>query len=137
MGETPLYQAVDMEQIEHVILLLKHKADPNLCQTDGLTPLHIAVNKQNVQIVQCLLSSNANPNMKSTCYGQTPVHFAIKNNVNPLYNNFLRPITSRNLPANNRANNAPTTKILAANPALLSDALNCCIAYTAIDVINK
>lgn len=83
MGETPLYQAVDMEQIEHVKLLLKHKADPNLCQTDGLTPLHIAVNKQNVQIVQCLLSSNANPNMKSTCYGQTPVHFAIKNNVNP------------------------------------------------------
>ena len=83
MGETPLYQAVDMEQIEHVKLLLKHKADPNLSQTDGLTPLHNAVTKQNVQIVQCLLSANANPNIKSTCFGQTPVHFAIKNNVNP------------------------------------------------------
>ena len=83
MGETPLYQAVDMDKIDHVKLLFKFKADPNISQTDGLTPLHTAVTKQNANIVECLLSNGANPNLKSKCFGQTPVHLAIKNNVNP------------------------------------------------------
>ena len=84
MGETPLYQAVDMDKIEHVKLLLKYKADPNISQNDGLTPLHTAVTKQTANIVECLLSHGANPNLKSKCFGQTPVHLAIKNNVKPV-----------------------------------------------------
>ena len=84
MGETSLYQAVDMEKIEHVKLLLKHGADPNISQIDGLSSLHLAVSKQNILIIKYLLKFNANPNKQSTLYKQTPVHLAIKNNVDSM-----------------------------------------------------
>ena len=81
MGETSLYQAVDMEKTDHVKLLLKHGADPNIVQIDGLSSLHLAVSKQNILIIKYLLKYNANPNKQSSLYKQTPVHLAIKNNV--------------------------------------------------------
>ena len=81
MGETSLYQAVDMEKTDHVKLLLKHGADPNIAQIDGLSSLHLAVSKQNILIIKYLLKFNANPNKQSSLYKQTPVHLAIKNNV--------------------------------------------------------
>ena len=81
MGETSLYQAVDMEKTDHVKLLLKHGADPNITQIDGLSSLHLAVSKQNILIIKYLLKFNANPNKQSSLYKQTPVHLAIKNNV--------------------------------------------------------
>ena len=84
IGETPLYQAVDMEKIQHVILLLKKGANPNISQIDGLSPLHLAVNRQNILIIKELLKYNANPNNKTLLYEQTPLHFAIKNNVDPM-----------------------------------------------------
>ncbi len=84
MGETSLYQAVDMEKIEHVKLLLKYGADPNISQIDGLSSLHLAVSKQNILIIKYLLKFNANPNKQSTLYKQTPVHLAIKNNVDSM-----------------------------------------------------
>lgn len=83
MGETPLYQAVDMIKIEHVKLLIQYKADPNIAQSDGLSSLHQAVIKQNVPIVECLLAKGANPNLKNKFFEMTPVHFAVKNDVNP------------------------------------------------------
>ena len=64
-------------------LLLDNKANPNITQVDGLSPLHIAVNKQNVQIVESLLIKGACPNLRTKFFGHTPVHFAIKNDVNP------------------------------------------------------
>ena len=81
MGETSLYPAVDMEKTDHVKLLLKHGADPNIVQIDGLSSLHLAVSKQNILIIKYLLKYNANPNKQSSLYKQTPVHLAIKNNV--------------------------------------------------------
>ena len=84
MGETPLYQAVDMEKLDHVKLLLKHGADPNIPQIDGLSPLHSAVLKQNIIIIKYLLKFKANPNKQSSLYKQTPVHLAIKNNVDSM-----------------------------------------------------
>ena len=84
MGETPLYQAVDMEKLEHVKLLLKHDADPNISQIDGLSSLHLAVLKQNIIIIKYLLKFKANPNKQSSLYKQTPVHLAIKNNVDSM-----------------------------------------------------
>ena len=84
MGETPLYQAVEMEKISHVNLLLQKGANPNISQIDGVTPLHLAVNRQNILIIKELLKSGADPNNKTTLYNQTPVHFAIKNNVDPM-----------------------------------------------------
>ena len=84
MNETALYQAVDMEKIDHVKLLLKHGADPNISQIDGLSSLHIAVAKQNLLIIKTLLKYKANPNKQSSLYKQTPVHLAIKNNVDSM-----------------------------------------------------
>ena len=84
MGETPLYQAVEMEKISHVNLLLKNGANPNISQIDGLSPLHSAVNRQNILIIKELLKYNADPNNKTILYEQTPLHFAIKNNVDPM-----------------------------------------------------
>ena len=84
MGETPLYQAVEMEKISHVNLLLQKGANPNISQIDGVSPLHLAVNRQNILIIKELLKSGADPNNKTTLYNQTPVHFAIKNNVDPM-----------------------------------------------------
>ena len=84
MGETPLYQAVDMERISHVNLLLQKNANPNISQVDGLSPLHLAVNKQNILIIKELLKYKADPNNKTSLYEQTPLHFAIKNNVDPM-----------------------------------------------------
>ena len=84
MGETPLYQAVEMEKISHVNLLLQKGANPNISQIDGMSPLHLAVNRQNILIIKELLKSGADPNNKTILYNQTPVHFAIKNNVDPM-----------------------------------------------------
>ena len=84
MGETPLYQAVDMEKNDHVKLLLKYRADPNISQIDGLSSLHLAVLKQNIIIIKYLLKYKANPNKQSSLYNQTPVHLAIKNNVDSM-----------------------------------------------------
>ena len=84
MGETPLYQAVEMEKISHVNLLLQKGANPNISQIDGVSPLHLAVNRQNILIIKELLKSGANPNNKTILYSQTPLHFAIKNNVDPM-----------------------------------------------------
>ena len=84
MDETPLYQAVDMEKIDHVKLLLKNGADPNISQIDGLSSLHLAVSKQNIIIIKYLLKYKANPNKQSSLYKQTPVHVAIKNNVDSM-----------------------------------------------------
>ena len=84
MGETSLYQAVDMEKLEHVKLLLKYGADPNISQIDGLSSLHLAVLKQNIIIIKNLLKYKANPNKQSSLYKQTPVHLAIKNNVDSM-----------------------------------------------------
>ena len=81
MNETALYQAVDMEKIDHVKLLLKNGSDPNISQIDGLSPLHLAVSKQNLLIIKYLLKYKANPNKQSSLYKQTPVHLAVKNNV--------------------------------------------------------
>ena len=85
MGETPLYQAVEMEKIDHIKILLKNGADPNITNEDGLSPLHTAVNKQNITIVKLLLKYGANPNIKSKLYQQTPLHLAIKNNADPIF----------------------------------------------------
>ena len=84
MGETPLYQAVDMEKNDHVKILLKYGADPNISQIDGLSSLHLAVLKQNIIIIKYLLKYNANPNKQSSLYNQTPVHLAVKNNVDSM-----------------------------------------------------
>jgi len=83
MGETALYQAVEMESLSQVETLLKYKSDPNIPQADGLIPLHAATIKQNIQLVEILLKHGSNPNYENKLFSQTPVHFAIKHSVKP------------------------------------------------------
>jgi len=83
MGETALFQAVEMDSVKQVEILLIKGADPNISQNDGRIPLHSAIVKQNLQIVELLLSYGSNPNIQGKLYGQTPVHLAIKNSVKP------------------------------------------------------
>jgi hypothetical protein len=81
MGETALYQAVDMERHDQVLTLLTNKASANIANNDGCIPLHLAVEKQNIQIVETLLIHGSNPNFKNKHFYQTPVHYSIKYNV--------------------------------------------------------
>lgn len=83
MGETALYQAVEMESLSQVETLLKFGGDPNIPQSDGLIPLHAAALKQNIQIVEILLKHGSNPNFENKLFSQTPVHFAIKHSAKP------------------------------------------------------
>ena len=83
MGETALYQAVEMGKEAQVETLLKFGADPNLPRIDGWTPLHAAVLKSNISMVESLLKSGGDANVKNKLFAQTPVHFAIKHNINP------------------------------------------------------
>lgn len=78
MGETALYQAVEMENKEQIETLLSKGADPNISLGDGTTPLHCAVSKGNIAIAKVLLENGALPNSKTKIYLQTPLHLAIK-----------------------------------------------------------
>ena len=83
MGETALFQAVEMERLIQIEILLSNGADPNIPQNDGRIPLHAALFKQNLRIVELLLNNGSNPNAQGKLYLQTPVHLAIKNSVKP------------------------------------------------------
>ncbi len=83
MGETALFQAVEMDSFKQVEILLRKGANPNIPQNDGRIPLHSSTVKQNLQIVELLLTNGSNPNIQGKLYGQTPVHLAVKNSVKP------------------------------------------------------
>lgn len=78
MGETALYQAVEMEKKNQVDTLLLKGANPNISLQDGTTPLHCAVIKGNLDIIKTLLENGAFPNLKSKFFLQTPLHLGIK-----------------------------------------------------------
>ena len=56
--DTPLHDAVNIESLEIINLLLDLGADPRLQDWNGNTPLHFAVHKDNLSIVLKLLSLN-------------------------------------------------------------------------------
>ena len=73
-----------MNKLDHVKLLINSGANPNILQEDGFSPLHAAVIRQNILIVKYLLINGGNPNTKTKVYNQSPVHIAIKNNIDPM-----------------------------------------------------
>ncbi len=63
IGQTPLWSAVQSEQVEITRLLLQSGANPN-ARTLGTTPLMIAAYKGNATIVRVLIEWKADPNAR-------------------------------------------------------------------------
>ncbi len=82
-GYTPLYLAIQSNQLSVVDLLLARHADPNAAAKDEgvadryATPLQLAVELDNPRLVSILLRSGAQVNAKGTA-GRTALHFAAK-----------------------------------------------------------
>ncbi|MHB1949593.1 MAG: ankyrin repeat domain-containing protein [Gammaproteobacteria bacterium] len=60
-----------MEKLECIQSLLKHKANPNITNKDNLTPLDIATEQDDVAIVRALLAAKAYPNHNSDEYDES------------------------------------------------------------------
>ncbi len=80
-GNTPLHQAVLMQNVQLVDDLLSKKNNPNQPNDLGITPLHIAASQSpdNPTILNKLLEHKADPNIKATELGNTPLHVAVRN----------------------------------------------------------
>lgn len=80
-----LFKAVNNDDIDNVLLLIKHKADPNVPDELGNTCLHVAARVgANNKIIELLLSAGADLLSKNEL-GQTPIHIAAKYSFTALY----------------------------------------------------
>ncbi|KAL6486469.1 hypothetical protein MHYP_G00058610 [Metynnis hypsauchen] len=78
---TPLFLAVESDQLACVECLLDWGADPNIGNKDRETPLYEACEVENAEIVKLLLNAGADVN-KSCIQGWTALHEAVcRNNV--------------------------------------------------------
>ena len=59
---TPLLLAIQLEQLETVLLLIKHNVDVNQSMTDGCTPLILAIQRGHIDIALALMKAGANVN---------------------------------------------------------------------------
>ena len=75
-GETPLYAACFIGDIEAASILLNAFADPNLLTKEGSSCLHNAVQAHNIDLVSRLLECGANPSV--SFQGESPVDIAYK-----------------------------------------------------------
>ena len=62
--ETPIYQAIEHENIGAINLLLNHKAEINIYNHQRVTPLHLAALKNNFALVSKFIKLGASPNAK-------------------------------------------------------------------------
>lgn len=74
-GSPLLYHAVQSRKPSTIELLLKHGADPQATEGNGLTPLHIAAVQGDVAIMESLLAAGA-PVDAQAHIGVTPLHYA-------------------------------------------------------------
>ncbi|KAL3933210.1 MAG: hypothetical protein SGBAC_010496 [Bacillariaceae sp.] len=74
---TPLYWASREGDVEMVQLLLKHKANPNKANKNGLTPLLVAARERQDAVIKVLLASSVKVDVDQTDLSQrTPLHYA-------------------------------------------------------------
>lgn len=80
--EPPLVTACKVQRAALVKVLLNMKADPNVCNKDGMTPLAVASSLENLEIMELLIKNNADMMLSFSLYG-TPLHIvAIEGKVN-------------------------------------------------------
>ncbi len=72
---TPLFHAIDKENIEMVKLLLDAGVDPNLTLEWHDAPIHLAVKRKKMDIVRALLEKGVDPNALGED-GATPLYYA-------------------------------------------------------------
>ena len=60
--QTPLHIAARMGNVDNVLLLLQHGADPEAVTKDGYTPLHIAAKEGHEEVIGVLIDQSAAPN---------------------------------------------------------------------------
>lgn len=60
--QTPLHIAARMGNVDNVLLLLQHGADPEAVTKDGYTPLHIAAKEGHEEVIGVLIDQSASPN---------------------------------------------------------------------------
>mmetsp|Transcript_32674 Transcript_32674/g.97051 ORF Transcript_32674/g.97051 Transcript_32674/m.97051 type:complete len:213 (+) Transcript_32674:79-717(+) len=78
VGTTPLHAASRSGNLDMVELLLRGRADPNVCEVaacGGKAPLHLASRQDCPGVVLALLEAGANPGLGDAS-GQTPLHLA-------------------------------------------------------------
>jgi ankyrin repeat protein len=74
---TPLFLATKHGRLDVVKLLIKHKADVNICgERNGNTPLHIALGSGNIDIAELLIKNGANIFARNR-FGIQPIHLSI------------------------------------------------------------
>ncbi|CAK0884958.1 unnamed protein product [Prorocentrum cordatum] len=77
-GATPIFHApARMGSVGTCEVLLRARADANLCRGDGVSPLLMAAQQGHLKVVDCLLRGGADPNLQSKS-GSTPLRAAAK-----------------------------------------------------------
>lgn len=72
---TALMAAVVKKNVELTALLLAHKADPNIVDSNGTTAMHYAVIFQNLELVKLLVKAKADMTLKDN-RGNTVIDYA-------------------------------------------------------------
>lgn len=78
VNDTPLLNAIDFDDLELVLFLLSHGADPNVEVDDGYSCLLSAIESEaevSVEIVDALIKAGADIHVTGT-NGWTPLHMA-------------------------------------------------------------
>jgi ankyrin repeat protein len=90
-GFPPLGLATFFGHHDVVILLLAHRADPNIQSQNQIrvTPLHAAVDRKDQTLVEILLSHGANPNA-TEFLGGTPLHTAAMGGMDSIARTLVR-----------------------------------------------
>lgn len=79
-GRALLHQAVTIDSVEAIRLLVTYKADVNRRDISGKTPLHYAAEQGRTEIFETLLELGADPDSKDT-YGACPLDLVRDNDM--------------------------------------------------------
>jgi ankyrin repeat protein len=80
-GNTPLIAALITKKYPLAMFLLENRANPNICNRNGLYPVHIAAKHGNLELLDCLKCYGADFSIQNQ-KGNTPLHCA--NDINSI-----------------------------------------------------